>query len=384
MLTSRINHVHIENFKSLANVDVDLTDLNVLVGVNGIGKSNFIDALRFVRDALSNGLGRAINARSRTPIFYYGMSGTKTDITRFSFDIMIEEVAGEYSFSVRGNGVIEEKCRLGTHFFRLEGGKLAESSLFSSEESSPLRNSDFTNLASSPFELLLPSMSGLSFLFPELRPVFTFFSTMKFYSIFPPALRQPQAQRTPPPLAEDGTNLNFILRNLLQTTQGPWRIQNISDALAAIVPNLSEQPPIIGVEQAGSYLIAYLTHRDEIRFELESESDGTLRALGILTALYQPGPVPLMTFEEPELMWHPHAAGTLCDVFREASVSRQIILTTHSPDLIARFKAENLRIVELVDGATKIGPLQEHQVQAINDQLFSGGDLLRIEGLKRE
>lgn len=83
-------------------------------------------------------------------------------------------------------------------------------------------------------------------------------------------------------------------------------------------------------------------------------------------------------------MIHPGAMGILSDIIFEASHHSQIILTTHSPDLISRFKADTLRIVELVDGSTKIGPLREDQRQIIEDQLFGGGDLLRLGGLARE
>ncbi len=91
----------------------------------------------------------------------------------------------------------------------------------------------------------------------------------------------------------------------------------------------------------------------------------------------------MMGIEEPELMVHPGALGVLADQIHAASHRGQIILTTHSPDLISRFSAKYLRIVELVNGVTKIGPLNEDQRKIIEDKLFSGGDLLRIEGLSR-
>lgn len=60
-----------------------------------------------------------------------------------------------------------------------------------------------------------------------------------------------------------------------------------------------------------------------------------------------------------------------------------MIITTHSPDLISQFNANNLRIVEwnYLNGTT-IGPVEASQIEIINDKLFSAGDLLRIEGLR--
>src|SRR5579859_2427131 len=114
MLTSRINHVHIENFKSLANVDVDLTDLNVLVGVNGSGKSNFIDALKFVRDALDMGLNNALNSRGGIDTLGYGPFGKKTNKIAIGLHLTIDGAEAEYSFAIdpESHGIREEFSKL--------------------------------------------------------------------------------------------------------------------------------------------------------------------------------------------------------------------------------------------------------------------------------
>ena len=65
MLANRINRVRIKNYRSFADVDMTFEDLTVLVGPNGSGKSNVVDALRFVRDALTLGLENAINVNYR-------------------------------------------------------------------------------------------------------------------------------------------------------------------------------------------------------------------------------------------------------------------------------------------------------------------------------
>ncbi len=117
---------------------------------------------------------------------------------------------------------------------------------------------------------------------------------------------------------------------------------------------------------------------------MASESDGTLRALALLMALNQmPGPS-IIGVEEPELMIHPGAMGVLANVIRGTSHRSQVILTTHSPDLITNFPVNSLRIVDLENGATKIGPVREDERQIVEDKLFKAGDLLRLGGLERE
>ncbi len=91
-----------------------------------------------------------------------------------------------------------------------------------------------------------------------------------------------------------------------------------------------------------------------------------------------------MGLEEPENALHPGALAVLSDVLREATRRHQVLITTQSPDLISRFKADELRVVERAGGITQIGPVDEVQRSTIEEQLFSAGDLLRIEGLRRE
>jgi predicted ATPase len=82
-------------------------------------------------------------------------------------------------------------------------------------------------------------------------------------------------------------------------------------------------------------------------------------------------------------MLYPAASGALCDILINAASRSQVIITTHSPDLISRFPAESLRIVEREKGLTKIGSVTEDNCEAIDEKLFTSGDLLRIGALKR-
>ena len=116
-------------------------------------------------------------------------------------------------------------------------------------------------------------------------------------------------------------------------------------------------------------------------FESAQESDGTLRVSGILTALLQEPPLTLLGIEEPELTVHPGALPVLYDILKETSTRCQIVLTTHSPDLLSLMKADEVRVVERRNGITTVGPMEESQREAVEQRLFTPGDLLRMEGL---
>lgn len=111
-------------------------------------------------------------------------------------------------------------------------------------------------------------------------------------------------------------------------------------------------------------------------------SDGTLRALGVLTAVFQrdkEAKVSLVAIEEPETALHPAAAGVLLDSLIESSEHVQILVTSHSADMLDRkeVEADNLLAVESHQGVTRIGAVDHVARDALRTHLFTAGELLR-------
>jgi predicted ATPase len=122
------------------------------------------------------------------------------------------------------------------------------------------------------------------------------------------------------------------------------------------------------------------------RFLAQNMSDGTLRALGILAALFQGNrdyAPTLIGIEEPETALHPAASSALREALNRASQETQIIVTSHSPDLLddRQLSADSLLSVVSEKGETRIGPIDEASRQVIRDSLFSAGELLRLNQL---
>jgi predicted ATPase len=120
------------------------------------------------------------------------------------------------------------------------------------------------------------------------------------------------------------------------------------------------------------------------RFFAENMSDGTLRALGVLTALFQSANgatkrIPLVGVEEPETAVHPGAAGVLRDALRAAADSTQVLVTSHSPDLLDDKDVSDDWVLAVMseNGETKIGPLNEADRSLMRDRLFTAGELLK-------
>jgi predicted ATPase len=206
---------------------------------------------------------------------------------------------------------------------------------------------------------------------------------MRFYHIFPNTIREPQKLENARPLDEDAGNLASVLRQIKR--EYPEMYASLKDGLGHLIARVSD----LDVTSAGGYLVVRLRHDGPHRglwFDLSQESDGTVRLLGLLTALYQPGDISLIGIEEPELTVHPGALAVLADILNEASSRSQVVVTTHSPDLIDCVTdyrhVESLRIVELVDGVTTVGQVASPQVEAVKRHLFSPGELHRTGELQ--
>ena len=153
-------------------------------------------------------------------------------------------------------------------------------------------------------------------------------------------------------------------------------------------------PGVIGVEANSVGHMETITFRQQIkgadkpwRFAAINMSDGTLRALGILVALFQKperGTFPLIGIEEPEVALHPAAAGILRDCLREASRSTQVVVTSHSPELLddPDISAEMLIAVAAEDGKTVAGRVDDATKSVLRDRLYTAGELLRVNQLR--
>ncbi len=112
-------------------------------------------------------------------------------------------------------------------------------------------------------------------------------------------------------------------------------------------------------------------------------SDGTLHALGVSVALQQ-DPLPsVLVIEEPENNLHPGSLNAIADLIEEASRKTQVIITTHSPDLLDAkwIEPENLRVVEWENDASRVAELAEMPKSALRTHLMYAGQLMRANAL---
>ena len=375
-----VTRVALRNYKSIAACDVELTPLTVLVGPNGSGKSNFLDALRFAAQALRFSPDHALHERGGINEVRRRSRGHPSHIG-IRLDFRLPESAGWYAFKigVRSKGgcvVHREECVVEhgdpgeREFFRTAGGHLLSTSI----PHPPTGGSD---------RLYLQSASR----FRAFRPIYDTLAGMGFYNLKPERIRDLQSPDPGGLLKRDGSNVASVLANLESCS--PEAATRVCKYLSKVVPGT------VGVASKTVGPKLTLEFRQQVRgapnpwrFLANNASDGTLRMVGVLVALYQrtgveSGNVKLVGIEKPESTLHPAAAGVLADVLREASERVQVVVTSHSADLWDRetIPSESILAVVSEGGETKVARLDASGRTVLREGVFTAGEMLRMNQL---
>jgi predicted ATPase len=173
----------------------------------------------------------------------------------------------------------------------------------------------------------------------------------------------------------------------LETLDGGSTKKRIEEYLSRIVPGVEGvDPKRVGHMETLEFRQHVEGSKDPWRFPAINMSDGTLRALGVLVALLQArveARVRVVGIEEPEVALHPAAAGVLRDALRDGSRYAQVIVTSHSPELLDAPDVHAEEIVSVVaeQGRTYIARLDEETRSTLRDRLYTAGELLKTNQL---
>jgi len=393
-----LTRVVLRNFRSVASCDVRLGTLTFLVGLNGAGKSNFIDALRFCRDALRSPLEQAFaNRASNLQTISHWNQGAQPGFgIRLELSLPLIGPA-HYAFWIgpqapRGFEVTDEECAVGDvrreflfglplvefkpfSYFRVHHGVVTEVA-----GSNPIHTSFDPGIGTS--RLYLPTAAGEH----PFRDVYEALANMEFYAPDPEAIKDLDTSGSGEILDSNGANTASVFDRI--SVEDADRAGRINDYMRRIVPGLRSIRP----ETFKTYKLLNFDQEaplSSVRTLLASSmSDGTLRALAVLVALFQRSsrhaPPTVIGIEEPESGLHPAAAGILFDALREGQEFGQIVVSSHSPDLLDNPEVSNDSIlaVDASGGATEIAPLDDTGRFSLQDRLYTAGELLRMDQLK--
>lgn len=371
----RVRQVQIRNYKSIGRATVDLGDLTILVGANGAGKSNFLDALAFVSQCLNESVELAFKNRGGLASVRRRSGGHPTHVGLRLIVDLDPQTAVDYSFEIAAEkgerfSVARERCHVSTvmgdtHSFEVRQGEFKT-------EIPGIRPTV------APDRLALYAASAT----PEFRPIYDFLAGMRFYSIVPSELRKPQPPDAGEVLRPDGSNAAAVLKRIEE--EAPDRYDRVCSLLSAAVE---------GIQSASHKTVGQfetIEFRQDVgqkhpwTFDALNVSDGTLRMLGLLVAVYQPGRATVLGVEEPEATVHPAVTEQILEVLRDAARFRQVLVTTHSPDLLdfRDLADDQIRVVTNPKNTTVIATLAQTSRQAVREHLFTTGELLRAGELE--
>lgn len=394
-----LKRVKIQGYKSLVDVEVHLQPLSVLFGPNGVGKSNFLDALQFLsRITTTNNLRYAFPLYRGTPLesFSFGPNGIQGLLAqeRISFSIevdidlsqaVVDEVNRQIS-ETGGPKIIREKNKVDlrsrmpfisekylryhieietipkTAILRVADEKLSTLNA-QSELVELLVSVDQSTSDSSQSILSMPIYSHLSPYVVALRQEL---ANWFFYYLEPR-----ERMRASTPLKEVrhigmmGEELPAFLNTLRALDEAQFKA--VENALHMIIPSITGID--IDVNNSGEVVLRLLEGNTQIPTSVLSE--GTLRILGLLALGGAKEPPGLIGFEEPENGIHQRRLRLIASLLKNlASGDTQVIVTTHSPLLVDLIPHESLYVCRKPQGSTVIEPFSDWELleKAMDDE----------------
>lgn len=364
-----IRSVGVFGYKSLNRVMFVMGSVRILIGPNAAGKSNLIDALRLLSEAVKSDMETAVSRRGgmntvtflssqeksfRLILDYYvpdpAAPRSRSDMT---YSIQVADREGRPAVMLEELQIKRKRNEPGAPklWFRAEWGRGEALRDVSQESREPFDTGD-------PGVLALKALGFLE-AYPRIRALRTFIESWQFLTVDIKGIREPKRDERALRLSDDATNL----ANVLRTLQGSPPYQTILENLRTLLDYVKEMSTDLDRGRV-LLLLKEKSFRDPI--EALALSDGTLRLLAILTALETMPDHGLLCLEEPEHGLHPLLFGPLLDLVRErcpVGSSRQVLLTTHSPDLVDAAEPEEVVPVERDEtGATVLVPLDRQQL----------------------
>jgi len=379
-----VQRIHVENFKSFSRLDIGLSRFHVVIGSNAAGKSNFISIFRFLRDIAKNGIVNAVAMQGGPEYLQNTKIGPSRDL-RIKVEYLpdqkvevcepqckdtprlsIQSHLSSYEFAIRfdprGDGFVITRDRLMIGFEVMscecedpltgkkqktgrgeitvtsDGGELTysvdlpEGCLLTEKEIIPkfFRGKHLpekTLLLETPYAYPLP-------------PIEKFFDRIAIYDIDPKLLKKGVAITGKRELEEDAGNLALVLKNI---SEDPEKKRKFSNLLRDVLPFVED----FSVEKFMDIsLILTLRERYAANRVLPaaSLSDGTMTIFALIIALYFEDK-PFIIIEEPVSHIHPFLVARVITMMKEASKSRQVMVTTHSTDVVKHARIEDLLLI---------------------------------------
>jgi predicted ATPase len=322
-----ITYLKIEGFKSIKSMELELKPINVFIGSNGSGKSNFISFFKMVHAIFNKQLQRFVLQEKADNLLYFGRKTT-------------EKLYGKMIFSREGSSN-------NAYWFRLSQTK--EGGFFIEEEASGYRvnvEDNYSNYFTynNLEESHIPASGGYRDAY--LRKYLSNLQIYHFHDTSSTSMLRKECDINDNNfLKSDGRNLPAFL--YLWKQEYPKIYKRFEKTIQSVAPYIDHfilEPSRLNKNEIE---LRWVEKSDlESSFSAYQFSDGTLRFIALATVLMQPEPPEVIIIDEPELGLHPQAISKLAGLIKSASVKTQIIISTQSVNLVDCFSPEEVVAVD--------------------------------------
>lgn len=333
-----IKKIQIEGYKSIRKQEVELTEINLLIGGNGIGKSNFISLFALIRNLYDKNLSNYVLRKGGADrLLYCGRKMTQEILLKLFFGVKESEAHNQFVVKLQeaqDNLIVNESS---TAF--LSGGTWHTQTFEKN-----VRESNFQSIN-----------TGQAFWVNGLLNEFEVFHFHDTGDLSPMKKRCSVSDNRA--LRYDGSNLAAFLYYLKE--KHPRHFKMIEMMVISIAPFFACF--VLEPNRLNEELIELEWKENGIEscYNAAQLSDGTLRFIALATLLMQPNPPKVILIDEPELGLHPVAISKLAALIRKASAKSQLIISTQSVNLVDNFDPKDVVIVERSEGASTFKRLEE-------------------------
>ena len=322
-----IDYLEIKGYKSIKDLKLEMKPINILIGSNGVGKSNFVSFFKLINAIFNLRLQKFVQEEKADNLLYFGRKTTESLCGKLIFD------SGNGNNNAYYFNLIQTK-EGGLFFDREASGFNVEREAFNQnyyvsynlEESNIPKNGSYRN----------------NYLGNHLKNIQVFHFHDTSSTSF---LRRDCDINDNQYLKQDGRNLPAFLYLLKEKHPKIFiRIEKTIQSIAPYIDKLILEPSRLDENEIA---LRWVDKGDsESNFSAYQLSDGTLRFIALATLLMQPSPPSVIIIDEPELGLHPFAIGKLAGMIKAASSKSQIIVATQSPGLISKFEPEDVVTID--------------------------------------
>lgn len=340
----KLKEVVIEGYKSIKHLQIPVNDINVLIGANGAGKSNFISAFKFLRNIIQERLQISVReAGGADALLFYGNKHTKmiTIGVDFSPNMYQASLQPSVDDSLFFNA---EYCYFRTPF----------------KDAPYYENINNGGLETKLVEYNRTKKYGVG------KHVYDVLSTWRVYHFHDTSesagVKKYGSLSDNHFLFEDASNLAAFLYMLQRTEEDYYN--RIIKTIQLIIPffnNFLLRPNPLNPE---TIRLEWIDKNSDKTFSASSLSDGSLRFICLATLLLQPELPRLILLDEPELGLHPAAISILADLIKKAATKTQVILSTQSVNLVNEFQPEDIIVVDREGDHTSFKRLDNERLKS--------------------